>query len=101
MFTGIIEETGSIAAVTELPDARTFRISAQHVLDGVTHGDSIAVNGVCLTVIAAAEGDVHADVGPETLRVTALGGLDRGAIVVDGVVLNVQAHGVAGVKGSR
>ena len=44
-------------------------------------GDSLAVNGVCLTVIVAEHGQVHADVGPETLRVTTLGGLGRGALV--------------------
>jgi len=44
-------------------------------------GDSLAVNGVCLTVIVAKDGEVQADVGPETLRVTTLGGLERGALV--------------------
>ena len=41
-------------------------------------GDSLAVNGVCLTVIAADAGEIHADVGPETLRVTTLGALPAG-----------------------
>jgi riboflavin synthase len=47
----------------------------------LTPGDSVAVNGVCLTVTAAQALEIHADVGPETLRVTTLGSLERGALV--------------------
>lgn len=47
----------------------------------LTPGDSLAVNGVCLTVILAQSGEVHADIGPETLRVTTLGSLQRGALL--------------------
>ena len=81
MFTGIIEETGSIAAVTELPDARTFRISAQHVLDGVTHGDSIAVNGVCLTVVEHGTDFFTVDVMKQTLDHSTLGNVEAGSAV--------------------
>jgi len=44
-------------------------------------GDSLAVNGVCLTVVSADSGGVHADISPETARVSALGGLKRGSLV--------------------
>ena len=109
MFTGIIEETGSIAAVTELPDARTFRISAQHVLDGVTHGDSIAVNGVCLTVIDPGPDSFSADVMAETLRRSSLGGLAAGSPVnleraarvdarIGGHIVQGHVDGVATVR---
>ena len=47
----------------------------------LTQGESLAVNGVCLTVILAEAGEIHADVGPETLRVTTLGGLARGTLL--------------------
>lgn len=81
MFTGIIEETGSIAAVTDLPDARTFRIEAATVLTDVAHGDSIAVSGVCLTVVEHDARSFTVDVMKQTLDHSTLGTLDVGARV--------------------
>ena len=80
MFTGLVEAVGEVIEVKPTSGGARIRIRTT-LAPELTPGDSLAVNGVCLTVIAAAEGDVHADVGPETLRVTALGGLDRGAFV--------------------
>lgn len=78
MFTGIVEELGSVRRV--LPGARAGKIviAAHTVLEDVRIGDSIAVNGVCLTVVAVGEGEFSADVMPETLRKTGLGQLKVG-----------------------
>ena len=78
MFTGIVEELGSVRRV--LPGARAGEIviAARTVLEGTRVGDSIAVNGVCLTVTALGDGEFTADVMPETLRKTGLGQLRVG-----------------------
>jgi riboflavin synthase len=68
MFTGIVEELGSIVS---LDDGR-LRLGATRVLDGVALGDSIAVNGCCLTVVAYGEDWWEADVSDETIRRTSL-----------------------------
>lgn len=81
MFTGIVEEIGLIADLTELADARTFTIRAQRVLDGVAHGDSIAVNGVCLTVVDHRSDSFTVDVMKQTLDHSTLGTLSVGASV--------------------
>jgi riboflavin synthase len=74
MFTGLIEAVGHVAHAT--PTASGFHIRIRTGLAGeVQVGDSLAVNGVCLTVTAAADGTVDADIGPETARVTTLGQL--------------------------
>jgi riboflavin synthase len=79
MFTGLIEATGEIAART--PTTGGQRVSVRSPLAAeLKLGDSVAVNGVCLTVVQA-DAAFHADVGPETLRVTTLGSLDSGALV--------------------
>ena len=77
MFTGIIEETGTVRAVT----ANSLCISAEKVLEGTVVGDSIAVNGVCLTVTSRSDGVFTADVMPETVRLTSLSRLRPGAKV--------------------
>lgn len=82
MFTGIIEETGTIVGVTELDDhARQLAIRADVVLADARHGDSIAVNGVCLTVVTCADGVFTADVMKQTLEHSTLGGLTVGSVV--------------------
>ncbi len=79
MFTGIVEELGSVVAVEMLPDeaARVTVRGAQVTSDAVP-GASIAVNGVCLTVVAVTEDVFSADVMGETLRRTSLGALVPG-----------------------
>ncbi|MBE6471801.1 MAG: riboflavin synthase [Coriobacteriaceae bacterium] len=78
MFTGIVEELGRVRRV--LPGARAGKlvIGAKKVLEDVHIGDSIAVNGVCLTVVAAGADEFTADVMPETLRKSGLGTLKAG-----------------------
>ena len=78
MFTGIVEELGSVRRV--LPGSRAGKIviAAHKVLEGTRTGDSIAVNGVCLTVVALGDDEFTADVMPETLRKTGLGQLKVG-----------------------
>jgi riboflavin synthase len=80
MFTGIVETIGEVAEVKPTPAGVRLRLTTP-LSPEMTPGDSIAVNGVCLTVVAADETGVHMDVSPETLRVSALGSLKRGASV--------------------
>jgi riboflavin synthase len=77
MFTGIIEDTGVMAEVKPMTGGYRVRI-ATRLASEVQPGDSLAVAGVCLTALVVADGEVHADIGPETARVTTLGGLARG-----------------------
>ena len=80
MFTGLIEVVGEL--VERKPTSGGFRLRiATAIAPELAPGDSVAVNGVCLTVILAEETELHADVGPETLRVTTLGSLQRGCRV--------------------
>ncbi len=86
MFTGIVEELGTVVALTESADAARLEIAADVVLDDARHGDSIAVNGCCLTVAALGEtADGRrtwtADLMAETLKRTSLGSLAPGARV--------------------
>ncbi|TLQ47075.1 riboflavin synthase [Streptomyces marianii] len=81
MFTGIVEELGEVTAVEDLGDASRFRVRGPVVTEGAKHGDSIAVNGVCLTVVEAADGEFTADVMAETLKRSGLGALDAGSRV--------------------
>ena len=78
MFTGIIQEVGHIAAIERGEQSARFTVRAGHVLDGVKLGDSIAVNGACLTVVQADPGTVAFDAVYETLQKTALGALAIG-----------------------
>ena len=77
MFTGIIEELGTVRKV----GAGSLELAARTVLEGTKLGDSIAVNGVCLTVTALSPAGFTADVMPETFRRTGLGGLHPGSQV--------------------
>ncbi|HEV8346281.1 MAG TPA: riboflavin synthase [Vicinamibacterales bacterium] len=80
MFTGLVEVIGDV--VERKPTSGGFRLRiATAIAPEVAPGDSIAVNGVCLTVILAEAQEIHADVGPETARVTTLGSLRPGARV--------------------
>jgi riboflavin synthase len=73
MFTGLIEEIGSITSITDSGDGAVVEISAHTVLDDVSHGDSIAISGVCLTVIDSTASSFRADVMKETLLQSAAG----------------------------
>jgi riboflavin synthase len=77
LFTGIVEEVGTVKSVR----SGRLTISASKVLEGTKFGDSLAVNGACLTVSALNAGSFSVDVMPETLRRTNLGLLRLGAQV--------------------
>src|SRR5450759_1412461 len=80
MFTGLIETVGEVAEVK--PTAAGVRLRLTTTLSPeLSPGDSVAVNGVCLTVVSADASGVHMDVSPETLRVSGLGSLKRGVAV--------------------
>ncbi|MFE2431471.1 riboflavin synthase [Streptomyces sp. NPDC059373] len=81
MFTGIVEELGDVVAIEELGDASRFRLRGPVVTEGARHGDSIAVNGVCLTVVDFGDGEFTADVMAETLDRSSLGALAVGSKV--------------------
>lgn len=81
MFTGIVEEMGTVKRLTQSPTRCELTLCASKVLDDTQIGDSIAVNGVCLTVIAMDDGGFTADVMPETLRRSNLGHLRPGSMV--------------------
>ena len=82
MFTGIVEELGEIVAKEELVDAARFTVRGPLVTSDAGHGDSIAVNGVCLTVVdVLADGSFTADVMQETLNRSSLAKLDVGSRV--------------------
>jgi riboflavin synthase len=77
MFTGLVEAVGEL--VERQPTGGGFRLRVASALAvELAPGDSLAVNGVCLTVIVARGGEIHADVGPETVRVTTLGTIEQG-----------------------
>jgi riboflavin synthase len=80
MFTGLIEAVGEVAEVK--PTAAGFRLRLTSALArDLTPGESLSVNGVCLTVVSADGEGIHADISPETARVSALGLLRRGSLV--------------------
>jgi riboflavin synthase len=84
MFTGIVEELGTVAALEDQGDALRLTIAASTVLEDVKHGDSIAVNGCCLTVADVGGGEERtwtADVMAETLDKTSLRGVAPGDVV--------------------
>jgi riboflavin synthase len=80
MFTGLVEAVGEM--IERKPTSGGFRLRIGTALaPELAPGDSLAVNGVCLTVILAEHDEIHADIGPETVRVTTLGSLARGAVL--------------------
>jgi len=80
MFTGLVEGVGEI--IERKPTSGGFRLRiATALAPELAPGDSIAVNGVCLTVILAEREEIHADIGLETVRVTTLGSMERGCAV--------------------
>jgi riboflavin synthase len=81
MFTGIVETTGRILSIASRPRGRRLALKPAKPLRGVKLGESIAVNGVCLTVAALKDGRLEFDVIRETLRMTNLGGLETGSKV--------------------
>jgi riboflavin synthase len=81
VFTGIVEELGEVVALEEFPDAARLTVRGPRVTAGAAAGDSIAVNGVCLTVTGASDATFSADVMGETLSRSGLGALGAGSVV--------------------
>ena len=80
MFTGLIETVGQISGITSVPPGLRVRVRTS-ISAELALGESVAVNGVCLTVTAVDGDEWQADVGPETARVTTLGSLETGQVV--------------------
>lgn len=80
MFTGLIESTGEIAEVKATTSGFRLRVTTP-LATAMNAGDSVAVSGVCLTVVSADADGFHADVSPETVRASSFGTLRRGALV--------------------
>jgi riboflavin synthase len=78
VFTGLVEERGTIVSLEELSDSVRLTVNGPLVTSDARHGDSIAVNGVCLTVVADRDGTFTADVMRETLVRSSLGSLSIG-----------------------
>lgn len=94
MFSGIVEETGTIAALEHRSGGTTLTIQAQQVLSDLHIGDSLAVNGVCLTIVHHTATTCTVELAPETLRCTALGHIQQGDTV--NLERSLQANGRIG-----
>lgn len=81
MFTGIIEEVGRILSVSKGINSAQINLEAKKVLEDVKLGDSIAVNGVCLTVTSFKHNSFTVDVMPETMTRSSLNNLKKGSLV--------------------
>ena len=81
MFTGIVEELGTVKKIKKGANSAVFTIRAEKILDDLRTGDSVAVNGICLTVTACLEDGFTADVMHETLNRSSLGKLVSGSAV--------------------
>ncbi|RNI18161.1 riboflavin synthase [Flexivirga caeni] len=109
MFTGIVEELGTAKDLVRQGDSAQLTLQANHVLDGVQHGASIAVNGVCLTVVGHDAEEFTVDVMAETLDRSSLGALVPGGHVnleravradgrLDGHIVQGHVDGVVEVQ---
>jgi riboflavin synthase len=78
MFTGIVEEVGTVRGLRKGPGGAVIRIAAEEVTQDIRIGDSLAVQGVCLTVVKRSSGELEADVSLETLGRSTLGSLQPG-----------------------
>ncbi|HUQ56161.1 riboflavin synthase [Lentzea sp.] len=92
MFTGIVEELGHVVATEDLPDAARIRVAGPIVTSDAKHGDSISVNGVCLTVVEVENGTFTADVMRETLTRSSL------AKVAEGDKVNLERAAAVGQR---
>ena len=81
MFTGIVEEQGTVKNVQKNTSSMQLVIRAERILDDIKLGDSISVNGVCLTVIAFSQSEFTVDVMPETFHATTTNLLNSGSAV--------------------
>lgn len=91
MFTGIIEEIGTITRIDLKGENRRIQISANSIPTELKTGDSVSVSGVCLTALDIQAGSFHADLAPETWHLTSLSRLKTGALV--NLELPMRANG--------
>ena len=100
MFTGIIEETGTIRHISRESNSARLSVAAARVLEGTSEGDSIAVNGVCLTVTSLFRDGFTADAMPETLARSTLGGLKSGdrVLILESCTHHVTCEDIGRVK---
>lgn len=112
MFTGIIEEIGTISNIKQTSESIVITIDARKILNDVRLGDSISVNGVCLTVTAFTDKQFTVDVMPETVKSTSLKYLKRGSKInleramaaggrFGGHFVSGHADGIGTIKGKR
>lgn len=112
MFTGIVEEVGTVLQVRPGTGGSTIEVACKAVLEGTKPGDSIMVNGACLTATSLADGSFRADVSPETLSVTTLGRLKSGDAVnleramalggrLGGHLVSGHVDGVGSIRSTR
>ncbi len=81
MFTGVIEEAGTVVSVEEAGGGRRLGVEAQMAADGLAVGESIAVAGACMTVVSSDKDSFAFEISAESLRRTTLGGFETGAEV--------------------
>jgi riboflavin synthase len=81
VFTGIVEELGEVVALEQGQDLARLTVRGPLITSGAAAGDSVAVNGVCVTVTSTSDGTFSADLMGETLSRSGLGGLATGAVV--------------------
>lgn len=81
MFTGLIEEVGKVAAMGRIGGGARLQVATGLPLDEIRLGDSVAVNGVCLTVVQMSAGTLSFDVSPESMERTSFKGLRPGSFV--------------------
>jgi riboflavin synthase len=81
LFTGIIEEVGKVRSLRHQADSAVLHVSSRTIAPELNPGDSIAVNGACLTVTARDDGGFLCDLSPETIRRSTLGSARRGMAV--------------------
>ncbi len=81
MFTGIVAATGTVRALKPRDRSARLTVQARDLVPGARVGDSIAVNGACVTIVGTGDGTFEADLAAETLRRTTLGRLEPGTLV--------------------
>jgi len=112
MFKGIVEGTGRVQKVTSLKNGRRLAISVPFSLSSVKKGDSIAVNGCCLTAVAKKGKCFEAELSHETLAVTNLNDVREGSLVnlerplrlsdrIDGHIVQGHVDGVGSIRGAK
>lgn len=112
MFTGLVAELGTVQNLVRQGNSYHLTVAAKKVMDNLKIGDSVAVNGCCLTVVRMDDGGFTADVMPETVRLTNIGGLAAGSKVnlertlrlcdgLDGHIVSGHVEGLGTIVGQR